>query len=202
MIIKKNKKHALFPQGIKKYPEYTTWLECIFWNRCAYCLQHYGALTVDHFLPQKAYKHLTNDPDNLLPACPQCQSHKGNYHPLLKNGRKGVKGTNLINISVEDFQKKFKITTSGDLLPLGKNQQRQLDIIILFGLNLRGELITLRSRFLRTPILLEKSKKVLAKLKRSKSKNLVEIKHAQEIVNRLEEDMNNMILLQIIFDKV
>jgi 5-methylcytosine-specific restriction endonuclease McrA len=46
-----------------------------FNNCCAYCGDEPNFLTIDHIVPRS--QGGTNDPDNLLPACKNCNESKG-----------------------------------------------------------------------------------------------------------------------------
>ncbi len=46
-----------------------------FDNCCAYCGEKPSFLTIDHVIPRS--QNGTNNPDNLLPACKNCNESKG-----------------------------------------------------------------------------------------------------------------------------
>jgi len=61
------------------------WLRCLdyFRGRCAYCLRKpvegEAQLTKDHFIPKS--RNGRNSGTNIVPACEDCNTRKGNIHP-------------------------------------------------------------------------------------------------------------------------
>ena len=60
-------------------------------GRCVYCGKElwkvYGIASCgDHLLPRSMYPDLEQNPDNLVPACAECNSIKGAYDPSDKKG--------------------------------------------------------------------------------------------------------------------
>lgn len=72
-----------------KYVDVRDRLENIYHQKCAFCETSDELMHVEHFRPKRGgYYWLAYSWDNLLLACPMCNSHKGNEFPLSKNGIK------------------------------------------------------------------------------------------------------------------
>ncbi|EOE6871699.1 TPA: HNH endonuclease [Klebsiella pneumoniae] len=69
-----------------RYAYYRKVIEEDCQNRCVYCdlllKEHaFEGMHLDHFRPQSFFKELTNDPRNLVLACPKCNYLKTNHWP-------------------------------------------------------------------------------------------------------------------------
>jgi len=60
-----------------KYKDIKEKLEKIYHGKCAFCEQKVEQLHVEHFRPKKIYYWLAYSWDNLILACPRCNTHKG-----------------------------------------------------------------------------------------------------------------------------
>jgi uncharacterized protein (TIGR02646 family) len=68
-----------------KYPDIKEALEKIYLNKCAYCETKVERWDVEHFRPKSIYYWLVYSWDNLLLACPTCNSFKNNHFEILEN---------------------------------------------------------------------------------------------------------------------
>ncbi|MCP4133002.1 MAG: TIGR02646 family protein, partial [bacterium] len=57
-------------------------LKNIYHNKCAYCEKQIEQFHVEHFRPKSIYCWLAYSWDNLLLACPTCNTHKDNHFEL------------------------------------------------------------------------------------------------------------------------
>ncbi|ENZ3704712.1 HNH endonuclease [Serratia marcescens] len=69
-----------------RYSYYRQVIEEDCQKRCVYCdlllKEHaFEGMHLDHFRPQSVFNELTNDPSNLVLACPKCNSLKTNHWP-------------------------------------------------------------------------------------------------------------------------
>jgi uncharacterized protein (TIGR02646 family) len=71
-------------------------LKEIYHGKCAFCEQKVEQLHVEHFRPKSFYYWLAYSWDNLLPACPRCNEHKGENFEL--NGARCSFEDNEINL--------------------------------------------------------------------------------------------------------
>lgn len=83
------------PKG-KEYKEYKQYLRYDFFYSCAYCsISEAEAmairLVIDHYEPRKARPELEHVYDNLMYACDECNSRKGDRSPPIKARAAGHK---------------------------------------------------------------------------------------------------------------
>jgi hypothetical protein len=102
-----------------KYGEYKPWLlENFYRDLCSYCLEQYGALTVDHYVPQSYDDSRTHDPTNLLLGCPNCQRKKWDYHPAHASRRRLPRDTTgfmVVDVREDDLAAMFSLRDDGTL---------------------------------------------------------------------------------------
>lgn len=119
-------------------------------NRCVYCdlliQEHaYEGMHLDHFRPQNYFSQLTNDPKNLVIACPKCNALKTNHWPGDKTNVNGPCHDNNIGF-IDPFSEKmldyFRVESDGSLSALKKPADY---IIELLKLN-RSTRVLLRKR--------------------------------------------------------
>lgn len=74
-----------------RHPDVRKALEDMFNSKCAYCEGEVAAVSpqhVEHYRPASRYPGLAYNWDNLLFACPHCNStHKRDYFPIAPTGR-------------------------------------------------------------------------------------------------------------------
>lgn len=154
-----------------KYYKYSYYREAILDDckkRCVYCdivLKEHGfeGMQLDHFRPQDYFKMLTNDPLNLVIACPKCNRLKSNHWPCDKNDP--LKPSHDGNVGFldpfnEDFSKYFEVHEDGILNSLSKPADY---LIELLDLN-RTSRVLLRRRRMQINKAIEMSEKVQEKL--------------------------------------
>ena len=102
-----------------KYGDYKGWLlENFYLELCSYCLEQYGALTIDHYVPQSLDASLTHDPSNLLLACTNCQRRKSDYHPAHTKRRTRPRddtGFMVLDVRADDLAAMFALEADGEL---------------------------------------------------------------------------------------
>ncbi|MBN1795912.1 MAG: HNH endonuclease [Sedimentisphaerales bacterium] len=95
-------------------------------GRCVYCDGHENELggidsmVLDHFRPTKyeEHKHLKNDPNNLVWACPGCNHLKSSHWPALGMQETFVDNTGFIDPFNENLNEYFKIKDDGSIVAL------------------------------------------------------------------------------------
>ena len=113
------------PQKKSHYKHYKAWLlENQQWSCCGYCFISYRTGQIDHYEPQ-SYKPLrSNDPDNLIWSCDECNSNrmKGDYHPShtkRNHHKQATHGFYIHNVRKEDVSRLFKLTKTGEITHVG-----------------------------------------------------------------------------------
>jgi len=101
-IIKKEKTSSLtlvsrstVPENLK-YTEYKPYLRKDFFYSCAYCTMTESEaqairFTIDHYEPRSSYPNLENQYNNLMYACDECNTRKGNRNPPPEARSKGYR---------------------------------------------------------------------------------------------------------------
>jgi 5-methylcytosine-specific restriction endonuclease McrA len=83
--------HSLYDSDRKAFSYIGEWRERAraALGCCPYCGLP-GSITLDHYLPRdlKYFPHYASLEQNLVPACFDCQTRKGNFVPLLSRGRR------------------------------------------------------------------------------------------------------------------
>jgi hypothetical protein len=95
-------------------------------GRCVYCDSHENevggqeCMELDHFRPKKfdEYKHLINDPSNLVWTCRGCNRLKSDVWPTLGSEVLVVDGQGFIDPFNETRADYFELLPSGELIPL------------------------------------------------------------------------------------
>lgn len=168
----KQKAIDYFEQGKGEKVEFTVYknkevknvLHTLFNNKCAYCesaINFAGSLHIEHWRPKgcvtghsahKGYYWLASEWDNLLLACPKCNSsHKKNHFPL-KNGTYAIKSTDnykiletalLINPCETDPKEHIHFESHGFIYGLTREGEESIKI---YGLD-RSSLTNRRGKF-------------------------------------------------------
>ena len=95
-------------------------------GRCVYCDCHEnelngpGSMNLDHFRPKKypQFRHLVNDPYNLVWACGTCNRGKWDHWPALGTDGTVVGNEGFIDPFVENRRDYFDVSENGKLVAL------------------------------------------------------------------------------------
>lgn len=109
-------------------------------GRCVYCDAHENELggptsmNLDHFRPEKyqEFKHLVNDPRNLVWACRACNRGKWDHWPALGTDGTVMGNEGFVDPFVEDRRDYFDVKSDGKLVPL---KAPATYMIVLLSLN-------------------------------------------------------------------
>lgn len=107
-------------------------------GRCVYCDAHENELggptsmNLDHFRPYAQFRHLVNDPHNLVWACGACNRGKSDHWPALGTDGTVMGNEGFVEPFVEDRRDYFDVGSDGKLVPL-KAPGRYM--IVLLSLN-------------------------------------------------------------------
>ena len=156
---------SLYSNGIVRRKEgrvlYNAVMSNTLQGRCPYC--GIGvASTIDHYLPKSRYPYLSITPDNLVPACKDCQDNKGAYLPLNYDGQLlhpyYDDKTNVVWLKAEVVCQRpaaFKYSVDNSSLQLGEDRRRicnhfdMFKLAVLFSVNAADELASNDFRFRR-----------------------------------------------------
>ena len=83
------------PGPFNQYGRYRPFLKIEFFSKCVYCQISDGAkgadtFEVDHYRPQKKFKHLAAEYTNLFYSCSTCNRKKGGFWPSEEQRKKGL----------------------------------------------------------------------------------------------------------------
>ncbi|NOQ22596.1 MAG: hypothetical protein GQ565_08110 [Candidatus Aegiribacteria sp.] len=138
---------------VSRYSDYRDEIQEDCGNRCVYCdIKHaeigYEGMHLDHFRPQKHFPGLTDNPTNLVLACPKCNSFKSYKWPAFKriNACSHEGKTGFIDPFEESRKEYFAVSTDGSLLPLMDPAEY---LIILMKLNRTARIQVRRNRIIR-----------------------------------------------------
>lgn len=122
-LLERRKKYVGKGDGKKSsYSDYRSEIEEDCKNRCVYCdvsLEEHGfeGMAIDHFRPEAHFPKLSDNPDNLVLACPKCNRSKWHHWPCEKkenapsyNGNVGF-----IDPFSDDRRKFFSVRADGVL---------------------------------------------------------------------------------------
>lgn len=116
-----SERNSFYADYRRNYTKIT--LDCL--ERCAYCditVEESGGdeMQLDHFRPQKHFKHLSTHPYNLYLACPKCNGLKKDDWPATRkdNEPSFLGSLGYIDRVTEDAAKYFFVEASGIITPL------------------------------------------------------------------------------------
>ncbi len=104
------------------YSDFEPWLQYNQFDRmCCYCVLSQKVLEVEHYVPRSFDSSRTDDPFNLLLACPRCNRAKWDYHPKHKGRRRLPRSTHgfmALDLRNDDYANFIRVQDDGVLIPL------------------------------------------------------------------------------------
>ncbi|MDP4490045.1 HNH endonuclease [Pseudoalteromonas piscicida] len=108
----------------KNYKRYKSDLRKDFNQRCGYCdaddmyLGWSSSFHIDHFAPQKKFKHLQTAYSNLVYACRYCNCSKSDYWPSNCPETSVVDNEGIIDPCAEELDMHLERNSKGEIVPL------------------------------------------------------------------------------------
>ncbi|MCD4848922.1 MAG: HNH endonuclease [Candidatus Aegiribacteria sp.] len=141
---------------VSRYSNYRIEIQEDCGGRCVYCdIKHaeigYEGMHLDHFRPQKYFPQLTDNPANLVLACPKCNRLKSYKWPASKkiNACSHEGRTGFVDPFKESRREYFTVSTDGSLHSL---QDPAKYVIKLMKLNRTARIQVRRNRIIQNEI--------------------------------------------------
>ncbi len=108
-------------------------------GRCVYCDSHENELggqefmDLDHFRPKvyEEFKHLANDPHNLVWSCKVCNRKKWSHWPALGIGNSVIDKEGFIDPFEEDRREYFAVRQDGEMVALKPPASYIISLLVL-----------------------------------------------------------------------
>lgn len=138
------------------YSDYRAEIEEDCKNRCVYCdvsLEEHGyeGMAIDHFRPEAHFPNLSNNPNNLVLACPKCNRSKWHHWPCEKKDNMPSYNENVgfIDPFTEDRRKFFSVRVDGALESIKSPAPYMLKIL---NLNRKARIQVRRRRIIQNEV--------------------------------------------------